>query len=307
MITLQSLSVHISPSKVFSFHVLPTAVETTHPRSALPGAPRPGSRPAFTCPTLSDSIILTGIPGSPWEQPRVDPDAGGPPLESASISRYDNGCGERRKFPALISRRRAVRARDPWGPVLTEASEYAGQSTVQVACTQLDSGYTPAQARRVVAEWAELLSGEQTVIRDLQFVTRTPKRLFAALSGQVQLRRLVVKWGDYDDLSSLQGLRGLECLELRGASAVTDVGPLAALDQLKALAVEGFHRLDDLTPLGQLNQLTDLELGGNWMAPRNAHIGSIVFLRDLGSWKSSSFTPSLLRTEITQRCFQCRA
>ena len=166
-------------------------------------------------------------------------------------------------------------------PVLTEASEYAGQSAVQVACTQLDSGYTPAQARRVVAEWAELLSGEQTAIRDLQFVTRTPKRLFAALSGQVQLRRLVVKWGDYDDLSSLQGLGGLECLELRGASAVTDISPLTALDQLKALAVEGFRRLDDPTPLGQLNQLTDLELGGNWMAPRNAHIGSIVFLRDL--------------------------
>lgn len=166
-------------------------------------------------------------------------------------------------------------------PVLRKASEYAGQSAIQVECTQLGGGYTPVQARRIVAGWVELLSGEQTELRDLEFVSRTPKRLFAALSGQTQLRRLVVKWGDYDDLSSLQGLRGLERLELRGAYAVADVKPLAALDQPKALVIEGFRSLDDPTPLGRLNQLTDLDLGGDWMAPRNAHIGSIGFLREL--------------------------
>lgn len=169
----------------------------------------------------------------------------------------------------------------PEVPRLKEASEYAGQAAIHVACTQLGNAYTPTQARRVVAEWVDMLSGERTAISDLQFLTRTPKRLFNALSGQTQLRRLVVKWGDYDDLASLQGLQELECLELRGASAVTRVGPLATLDKLKKLAVEGFRRIDDTTPLGHLIKLTDLELGGDWMSPRNAHVSSIRFLREL--------------------------
>lgn len=169
----------------------------------------------------------------------------------------------------------------PKVPKLTEASEYAGQAAVHVACTQLGSRYTTTQARRVVAEWVDLLSGERTAISDLQFLTRTPKRLFSALSGQTQLRRLVVKWGDYDDLAPLEDLQELECLELGGASAVTQVGPLATLDKLKTLAIEGFRRIDDTTPLGHLVNLTDLELGGDWISPRNAHVSSIAFLREL--------------------------
>lgn len=169
----------------------------------------------------------------------------------------------------------------PKVPKLTEASEYAGQAAIHVACTQLGSSYTPTQARRAVAEWVDLLSGEPTAITDLQFLTRTPKRLFNALSGQTQLRRLVVKWGDYDDLTPLEGLQELRLLELGGASAVSQVGPLAALDKLRTLVLEGFRRIDDTMPLGHLVKLTDLELGGDWMSPRNAHVSSIGFLREL--------------------------
>lgn len=33
--------------------------------------------------------------------------------------------------------------------------------------------------------------------------------------------------------------------------------------------------------LGHLVNLTDLELGGDWISPRNAHVSSIAFLREL--------------------------
>src|SRR5689334_9681017 len=125
-------------------------------------------------------------------------------------------------------------------PVLTEASEYEGQSAIAVACTQLGSRYTPARARRIVDEWIELL-GLPLPLADLQFTTRTPKRLFAALSGQPQLIRLGVKWSDYADLSPIGAMTHLRSLELRGASAVTDLGPLASLDGLAVLALEGFR------------------------------------------------------------------
>jgi hypothetical protein len=129
-------------------------------------------------------------------------------------------------------------------PTLVEAREYDGQEAVAVACTQLGTDYTPSRARRVVDEWIELLA-HPTSLRDLRFTTRTPKRLFAALVGQPQLSRLAVKWGDYSDLSALEPLTHLRALELRGASAVTELGSLSKLQELEVLALEGFRRIDD--------------------------------------------------------------
>jgi hypothetical protein len=166
-------------------------------------------------------------------------------------------------------------------PFLTEIAEYSGQKTVRVACTQLGSNYSASEARRVVKEWVEFFSSGPSGILDLEFTTRTPKRLFESLRTQTQLRRLAVKWGDYDDLSALSGHSALRELSLHGASCVTSVEPLRSLVTLRRLTIESLRRVHDLSPLGRLTGLTDLELGGDWMSPRKAHVDSIGFLRDL--------------------------
>lgn len=165
-------------------------------------------------------------------------------------------------------------------PVLTEATEYKGEAAVVVACTQLGSKYSSSGAKRVLDEWVDLLRSP-TSITDLQFTTRTPARLFAALVAQPQLNRLVVKWGEYSDLTPIGAMTALRTLELRGAANVNDVGPLGSLRQLEHLALEGFDTLEDPSPLRGLSMLRDLELGGRWMTARNAHISSIGFLVDL--------------------------
>ena len=162
---------------------------------------------------------------------------------------------------------------------LRRVSEYHGQQTIRVACTQL-SGYTAREAKRVLDEWVEFL-GSPSQLTDLEFATRTPKRLFAALAGQPQLVRLAVKWGDYSDLSPLSSMAGLHHLSLRGASAVSDVAALSSLTELESLTIEGFRTIADTTPLSGLLQLRDLELGGAWTGPRNGHLGSIRVLRHL--------------------------
>ena len=166
-------------------------------------------------------------------------------------------------------------------PILTEVADYAGQEVVKVSCTQLGTDHTAAQARRVVADWTDFFSSGPSAMRDLEFVSRTPKRLFASLQGQTQLRRLAIKWGDYEDLSPVASMTGLRHLELRGATAVSDVAALASLTTLEFLALEGFRSIEDLSPLVNLRALTDLELGGAWMTPRNGHVSSIRFLTDL--------------------------
>lgn len=165
-------------------------------------------------------------------------------------------------------------------PVLTEASEYVGQHAIAVACTQLGPNYTATRAKRIVDDWIELLS-RPTPLTDLQFTTRTPKRLFAALSGQPQLTRLAVKWGDYADLTPMASMTHLRTLKLRGASAVTDLSPLTSLRTLEVLSLEGFRAITDPWPLASLQGLRDLEIGGNWAAPKNGHIANVGFLREL--------------------------
>jgi hypothetical protein len=164
---------------------------------------------------------------------------------------------------------------------LTEVSEYQGEASTRVSATQLGTSYSAAAARRIVDEWVNFLAAGPSPIRELAFTTRTPRRLFEALAGQPQLRSLTVKWGDYSDLSPLTGMVGLQQLTLRGASGVHDLRPISVLIRLESLAVEGFRDIRDLSPLGELQQLTSLELGGNWMTPSNAHVGSIDVLRQL--------------------------
>jgi hypothetical protein len=165
-------------------------------------------------------------------------------------------------------------------PLITRLAEYSGEPSVRLKATQLGTDYSPTQARKVVAEWVEYFGSGPSPIQELRLVTRTPKRLFDALAGQTQLQLLTVKWGDYDDLSPLSGLQGLRTLALRGASKVADLGPLAGLRNVQTLDVEGFVRLD-LAPIGKMQGVVDLDLGGNWMTPRIAHVNSIAFLRQM--------------------------
>lgn len=163
---------------------------------------------------------------------------------------------------------------------LTELAEYEGQAEVVLMATQLDTNYSATQARRVVSEWADFLASGPSPIRKIEFVSRTPKRLFDSLHGQTQLESLMVKWGDYSDLSPLAQMTHLRTLHLRGASSVADVAPLAGL-RVQNLAVEGLRQVRDLSPIAGMTAVTELELGGDWMTPRVAKVESFSFLRKM--------------------------
>jgi hypothetical protein len=174
--------------------------------------------------------------------------------------------------------------RSVWGEasddrrVITSVDEYRGEAVIAIGATQLGSRYTRAQSERIVTQWVEFLSGGPSSVAELHFVSRTPKRLFAALRGQTQLQRLFVKWGDYDDLSSLQDMHSLRVLRLGGASSVRDLSPLSSLSRLSHLEIESIRHAHDLSPLASLVALRQLEFGGDWKGPRRAHIDSIGWL-----------------------------
>jgi hypothetical protein len=180
--------------------------------------------------------------------------------------------------PSLVS----VREESSKGLVpITRVSEYDGESVVSVAATQLGTAFTRTDATRIAQEWIDFLSAGPSAIVELHFVTRTPKRLFSALAEQSQLQRLFVKWGDYDDVAPLCGMHDLRVLSLGGASSIADIEPLAALGGLTHLEIESIRRVHDLSAIGRLRSLRVLELGGNWMASRRAHIDTIGWISEL--------------------------
>jgi hypothetical protein len=169
---------------------------------------------------------------------------------------------------------------------VVEVRDYEGESSIALAATQLGSGYSGARKRQIVDEWVDFFEAGPTPIRSLHFLTRTPKRLFSALSTQSQLTDLQVKWGDYDDLQVLSKMNELVALRLRGASGVRDLRPLAGLQAVQALQIEGLRGLVDTSPVGEMHSVTDLELGGNWMTPKNVRITAAAFLGQMPQLKS---------------------
>lgn len=164
---------------------------------------------------------------------------------------------------------------------ITRLDEYTGQAEVLLAATQLGLDYSPTQARRVISEWVAFFSSGPSPIRELHFVSRTPHRLFNALRGQAQLQVLQVKWGDYTDLAALDGMNELHTLWLAGASNVEDLTPLRGLQEVRSLSLESLRRVHDLSPLDEMTAVTSLDIGGDWMSDRLAHVDSIRFLREM--------------------------
>jgi hypothetical protein len=164
---------------------------------------------------------------------------------------------------------------------VVEVREYQGERSIRLAATQLGSSYSATRKRQIVDEWVEFFGSGPTPIRSLELVTRTPKRLFDALSAQTQLINLQVKWGDYDDLQALSAMSELLTLRLRGASGVRDLGPLGVLQTVVALEVESMQGVVDASAVGEMRAVTDLELGGDWMTSRNVRITSAAFLAQI--------------------------
>lgn len=164
---------------------------------------------------------------------------------------------------------------------ITMASEYRGESTISIGATQLDGDFTPTRARNIVDDWCSFFRSGTSAITDLTFTTRTPKRLFESLAAQTQLEALRIKWGDYEDLSPLTGMKPLRTLVLGGASSVRTLEPLAGLNEVETLLIEGLKRVRDLAPLARMSGVVDLEVVGDWMSLRVAHVDSIGFLRDM--------------------------
>lgn len=82
---------------------------------------------------------------------------------------------------------------------VVELSEYEGEQTLTIDCTQLGDSSTPhlsspKEKKRVLREWCDYLKAHPDSFTRLSFGTRVPQELFEAACHQRRLVELRIKW-----------------------------------------------------------------------------------------------------------------
>ena len=124
-----------------------------------------------------------------------------------------------------------------------------------------------------------------------------PQELFDAVCSQKNLKKSYIKWGVYPDISKISNLVNLEFLHLGSGSSVGSIEPISKLENLVALTVENFQKILDYTPLTNLKKLESLTIEGDSFAPKNIHIDSIDFLKDMKQLRFFRFFTSVVKSK----------
>ena len=191
---------------------------------------------------------------------------------------------------------------EPQKKSVIEVSEYNGERELIINCTQLGDSFTPQyksakEKKRVLQEWCDFLQSNKTAFTELSFCTRMPQELFDAVCEQENLRKLHIKWGVYSDITNLANLTKLEYLQLGSGASVESIEPITKLKNLVALSVENFQKIDDYSPLTKLKKLESLTIEGDCFAPKNIHIDSIDFLKDMKQLRFFRFLTARLKSK----------
>ena len=167
---------------------------------------------------------------------------------------------------------------------IIEVSQYKGQKSLVINCTQLGDSFTPQyktakQKRAVLDEWCDFLRSEQEAFDELNFCTKMPQELFDAVCCQRNLKSLHIN--SYESLDALANLSSLKSLFIGSGASLKSIAPIATLTGLESLAVENFQKISDYSAFSNLQNLKSLEISGDGLSPKFIHIESLEFLRQM--------------------------
>lgn len=169
---------------------------------------------------------------------------------------------------------------------INEVSQYKNETKLAILCTQLGGADTPqyqtAKAKKqVLQEWCEFLSNNPFTFEELVFHSRVPQVLFDAICKQKNLKKLVIKWGSYPNISNLKNLQSLEYLHLGSGSSVKNIKSITQLPKLIALSIENFQNITNYSELVSLSTLESLEISGDTLNAKPIRIESLQFLTQM--------------------------
>ena len=143
---------------------------------------------------------------------------------------------------------------------ITYPKEYAGQTKVNIACTQLLE-LSAKEQKKLIEEWIDFLPTCQN-IEMLWFTTQTTQQLFDSACKIKNLVGLNLKWSNIKTLENISALKKLKYLSIGSSSQIESITPLAGMTQLDVLRIENIKKITDFSPLSAISNLQFFSIEG---------------------------------------------
>lgn len=141
-------------------------------------------------------------------------------------------------------------------------------------------GLSPALIKRNSEKEKNLLNEWDDIFETLDNVKRlkiniSNPEILNSLCKIPNLNELIIESSNVEDISPLKSLKNLTRLEIYSNSKLTDIEAISNLN-LTQLKFERCFNITNYETIGKITTLKGLSLNGNWTAPKNLKVNSLV-------------------------------
>ena len=142
------------------------------------------------------------------------------------------------------------------------------------------TGLSPAVIKRGSEKEKKLLTDWDEIFETLDNVKRLKisiynQEILNSVCKIPNLSELIIENSNFEDISPLKKLEKLTRLEINYNSKLTNIDSISNL-KLKQLKFEQCFNITNYEAIGKIKTLKGLSLNGNWTAPKNLKINSLI-------------------------------
>ncbi len=167
---------------------------------------------------------------------------------------------------------------------------------LHISTLAMDFPATISKKHRAELEknWIQILPTLDN-ITTLSVRHRVNQEYFEAICKMKNLKTLFFWTSTVEDIRSISKLKNISSLSLNSFSKLKDVTPLKSLKKLRRLSVENCFSIENYDVIGDLTALTGLCIGGNFSAPKNLILESLMPFSSLNSLKHLDMSTASIR------------
>ncbi|WBU89759.1 hypothetical protein [Cellulophaga omnivescoria] len=143
-------------------------------------------------------------------------------------------------------------------------------------------------------KWIELLPKLDN-ITSLSIRHRVNQEYFEAICKMKNLKTLFFWTSTVQNINSISKLSNLSSLSLQSFSKLKDVSALKKLNKLRRLTIENCFQVENYETIGDITELTGLCIGGDFSAPKNLILHSLVPFKRLNQLKHLDMSTTSIR------------
>jgi len=149
------------------------------------------------------------------------------------------------------------------------------------------TGLSPAIIKRGSEKEKKLLNDWDEIFETLNNVKRLKiniynQEILNSVCKIPNLSELIIQNSNFEDISPLKKLGKLTRLEINYNSKLTNIDSISNL-KLKQLKLEQCFNITNYETIGKIKTLKGLSLNGNWTAPKNLKINSLIPFEELNN------------------------